>query len=92
MFLPYILLVFVFLLFVWRFIVGHSPPIPPSQERMCPGGSNATKHHVQAGDTCWKISQSYGTTVDSLLNDTLNPGLECQRLRPGDVLCIPDNT
>ncbi|KAF8478800.1 hypothetical protein JB92DRAFT_3133867 [Gautieria morchelliformis] len=92
MFLPFMLLIAVFLLFVWRFIVGHSPPISPPQERMCPGGPNMTKHHVRDGDTCWKVAQSYNITVDALLDEVLNPGLECDRLRSGDVLCIPTDT
>jgi LysM domain len=92
MFLPYMLLIAVFLLFVWRFIVGHSAPIAPPQERMCPGGPNVTKHHVRDGDTCWKVAQSYNTTVDALLDEALNPGLECDRLRSGDVLCVPTDT
>jgi LysM repeat protein len=58
---------------------------------MCVGDPNATKHTVKEGDTCWKIAQFYNTSVDALLNDTLNPGLECERLKPGDVLCIPED-
>ncbi|KAF8586974.1 carbohydrate-binding module family 50 protein [Ramaria rubella] len=88
--LPFLLLVGVFLLFVLRFIVGHDAPIAPPHKRMCASGPNATKYHVKDGDSCWEIAQSHGTTVDALLNVTLNPGLECDRLRPGDVLCMPE--
>lgn len=91
MFMPFVLLILVFLLFVWRFIVGHSAPIPRSQERMCLGGPHAAKHNVKVGDTCWGIAQFYNTSVYFLLNDTLNPGLECEHLKPGDVVCLPDN-
>lgn len=85
MLLPYGLLICVFLLFVWRFLIGHSAP---PHHQSCPG---MTTYIVNEGDTCWDIAQNHGISLETLRNETINPGLNCDQLRPGDVLCLPPN-
>jgi len=83
---PYALIVLVVLLFVWRFAMGHSaPPI----HQFCVDGPNTTRYTVVKGDSCWEVANQHGITLDDLRNETLNPGLDCGKLRPGDILCLP---
>ncbi|TDL28090.1 hypothetical protein BD410DRAFT_713127 [Rickenella mellea] len=81
--LPFFLIVLAFLLLVIRLV---SPPsleekVPP----MCPEGSH--RYGVKSGDSCWAISQEYGTSVESLRR--ANPDLDCNALRPEQWLCVP---
>ncbi|KAF8522898.1 hypothetical protein BU17DRAFT_44256 [Hysterangium stoloniferum] len=85
MFLPFMVVVGVCLLLIWHFIGRDSLSPAPS----CPDGPYTKKYDVQVGDSCWHIAESHRVTVDSLLNSTLNPGLECTLLKPGDVVCLP---
>ncbi|KAI0321270.1 hypothetical protein OF83DRAFT_359706 [Amylostereum chailletii] len=85
MMFPFFLGVIVVLLLVWRLIVAPSmsnrQPVPS-----CPPGSSPSV--VVAGDTCWAISEAHGCALDAFLK--LNPQLECDRLRPGDRVCVPE--
>ncbi|MGI5839991.1 MAG: LysM peptidoglycan-binding domain-containing protein, partial [bacterium] len=51
----------------------------------CPPGSFA--YTIVAGDTCFALAQRFGTTVQAILN--LNPGLDCNNLQVGRIICIP---
>lgn len=42
---------------------------------------------VQPGDTLWKISRRYRTTVDALIE--ANPGIDPNNLQVGQKICIP---
>ncbi len=65
-----------------------TPPAPPTtltRPVTCPEGS--FPHSVQAGDTLWSLSQTYGVSVQSILD--LNPGVNPQNLQIGSTLCVP---
>ena len=60
-------------------------PQAESRRMFCPRGLRT--HTVEAGDTLWKISQRYDTTVEAIM--TVNPGIDYENLRIGQRLCIP---
>ncbi|KAJ3363536.1 hypothetical protein GGF31_000946 [Allomyces arbusculus] len=51
-----------------------------------PAGTCAKKYTVVAGDYCWAIANSNGLDVATL--QSLNPGLNCDALQLGQVLCV----
>jgi len=49
----------------------------------------ATDHRVVRGDTMWKISRSYGVTLDELID--ANPQIKNPNLiYPGNIIYVPD--
>ncbi|WP_096434954.1 LysM peptidoglycan-binding domain-containing protein [Alteribacter populi] len=51
--------------------------------------ANASTHHtVQDGESLWKISQQYGTTVNQLIDAN---GLSHSTIYPGQTIVIPGN-
>lgn len=81
--LPFLLLVFVFLLCViappWKKNFGWSAPL------VCDEGE--IMHTVKSGESCWKIAEMYSTSVAKL--ESLNLKLNCENLRVGKQLCVP---
>lgn len=72
--------------------IPEPPEIPelpeeeePTVEGPCP--ENAIMHVVQAGDTFWKLSKTYGTTVEAIA--AANPNIDPLNLQIGETLCIP---
>jgi len=59
--------------------VPVTPPPGP-----CPGGF---PYVIRSGDTIFALAQRFGTTVDAILR--ANPGIVPERLRIGQVICIP---
>ncbi|KAH9829492.1 uncharacterized protein C8Q71DRAFT_718258 [Rhodofomes roseus] len=86
MLFPFLLLVAVALLLVIRLVFYHtgSDPSPPGAA-LCPDGSEPVT--VNAGDTCWKLSQARNSTLEEFLN--LNPTVDCNSLMPGQTICLP---
>jgi LysM repeat protein len=80
MLFPFFLTVIVVLLLVWRLIV--SPGLTPVK---CPEGSSRVT--VVAGDTCWKIAEAHGCGLEALRS--VNSNSACERLLPGDKICVP---
>lgn len=81
---PFFLLVLLILLLVWRFF---GPPIFSSGSSFtCPEGAGV--YRVEKGDTCWGIAQREGISVDDL--EGWNDGLECEALRVGMKVCVPE--
>jgi len=82
-FLPFLLLVVVFLLIViappWKQNFAFSKSIE------CEKGS--IKHNIRSGETCYALSQKYATTVEELAK--LNPKLSCDDLQIGQSICAP---
>ncbi len=78
--LNFLLLIGVFLLGVFWFMGFSFRPAPPA----CGGGPS---HTVERGDTCWEIAKGRGISLDELQG--VNEGLDCNRLRIGDVVCLP---
>lgn len=52
----------------------------------CGLGEKSWKIHK--GNTCWELAQGSGIEVDRLKE--MNPGMDCDRLRPGSTICLPD--
>lgn len=83
MLFPFILIIIVVLLLVWRLIVF--PGFTPVKYSKCPEGS--TRVVVAAGDTCWRIAEAHGCGLEDLRK--ANANLVCERLIPGDQICVP---
>ncbi len=63
--------------------VPYTTPIVPAFTNM-PG----IYHHVEAGQTLWKISRIYAIDLEEILR--VNRNLESSRLEPGQVIFIPN--
>lgn len=81
---PFLLIIIVVLLLVWR-LAGTAGAPSSRKPCVCPVGS--TPSTVVAGDTCWNIAEAHGCALDALLK--LNPLLRCEKLMPGDRICVP---
>lgn len=64
-------------------------PEPPGEpeEPIGPCPENAVMHVVRQGDTFWKLSQKYGTTVEAIAD--ANPDVDPLNLQVGERICIP---
>ncbi|KAF5340183.1 hypothetical protein D9758_014981 [Tetrapyrgos nigripes] len=82
--LPFFLIIGVILLLVYKFIVAPNlgPPSDP-----CANKENSVSHLVEPGETCWAISQAIGCSLEEL--EEMNERVDCGRLMPGMVLCVP---
>jgi LysM repeat protein len=60
------------------------PTVPPPTAA-CPPGS--TPYAIRSGDTFYRIAQRAGISVSALV--AANPGVDPNRLRVGQVICIP---
>ncbi|KAJ3205507.1 hypothetical protein HK099_000771 [Clydaea vesicula] len=49
-------------------------------------GGCSKQHTVVSGDFCWKIAQDNDLSVNDLIE--INPGLDCNNLQIGEVLCV----
>ncbi|MBU7007759.1 LysM peptidoglycan-binding domain-containing protein [Phosphitispora fastidiosa] len=65
--------------------IPECPEPPEEPEGPCP--SNAIMHVIQQGDTFWKLSKKYGTTVEAITD--ANPEADPLNLQIGETLCIP---
>ncbi|KAI1786808.1 hypothetical protein LXA43DRAFT_1064806 [Ganoderma leucocontextum] len=81
--LPFFLIVAVILLLVIRLV--HSTTSDPPKAIYCPGTSEV--YHISRGDTCWDLAQARGCSVDDILN--VNSELKCEKLVPGEPICLP---
>ena len=79
------MIIIVVLLLVIRLVMPTHHQEDPVLE-MCRDYTHA--YRVKSGDTCWDIATSRGFTVEELLH--ANPGLDCDRLTPTQVVCLPD--
>jgi len=59
--------------------------VSPVADEECP--PSYVVYIVQAGDTLYKISRRYRTTVDELIR--ANPGIDPNNLRIGQKICVP---
>jgi peptidoglycan endopeptidase LytF len=67
--------------------VGQQICIPVSRARVGTCPRNWQRYTIKAGDTLSRIARQQGTTVTVLLNN--NPGIDPNRLRIDQVICIP---
>ena len=58
------------------------PVTPPPGP--CPGGF---PYVIRSGDTIFALSRRFGVTVEAIVR--ANPGIDPERLRIGQVICIP---
>jgi len=68
--------------------VGQRICIPTADTGFCP--PNHTEYVIRAGDTLYRIAQTYNVTVESILR--ANPGIDPNSLRIGQRICIPAPT
>jgi len=67
-------------------LVGQVICIPrPGPPVTCPPGSR--RYTIRAGDTLFALARRFGTTVNAILR--INPGLDPESLRVGQIICIP---
>ncbi len=64
--------------------IPESVALPPHR---CPAGT--TLYTIKRGDTFFHLAQRHNITVDALLR--ANPGIDPDRLRIGQVICIPED-
>ena len=67
---------------VGQVICIPNAPAPP----VCPEGSFS--YTIMAGDTLFLLAQRFGVTTQSIIN--LNPSINPNDLRAGQVICIPN--
>ena len=88
--LPFALLIFVFLLLVFRGVngsFGMRADHGTSQVLDCHEGGRHIR--VEEGETCWAIAQSHSLGVEELLGLEGNEDVDCNRLRVGQAMCVP---
>jgi hypothetical protein len=92
--LPFALLVLVVLLLIFRFLYSSSSGSSNSgtDERTsqvhCAQGHRALQ--VEEGTSCWEIAQGGGLGVEEFLELQGNERVNCQRLRVGGWVCVPE--
>jgi len=79
---PFLLIIAVVLLLVWRLIVSPGLTTPT---RKCPEGTSS--YWAQPGDNCWEISRKNGWSLDKF--EEINPTVVCDPLMPGTSVCLP---
>ncbi|KAF2437224.1 carbohydrate-binding module family 50 protein [Karstenula rhodostoma CBS 690.94] len=89
MMLPFALLAIVSLLVMFRFLgsAGGSQGDPKLPQVHCAEGTASIQ--VKEGETCWKIGEVYGVSVEELLQLEGNEGVDCDTLAIGQGICVP---
>src|ERR1700722_8348269 len=54
------------------------------------GRLSRDEHEVRPGESCWEISKAHGCQLDKLIQ--ANSNVDCDRLLPGTMMCLPDAT
>jgi hypothetical protein len=74
----------------WYLHVAAAPSGEPSSDKSAPKitcADDAEAYSVTKGDSCWSIADGRGVSVDDI--EQLNEGLDCQILRLGSYICVP---
>jgi LysM repeat protein len=66
---------------------ASAPTSVPTQTSQPTPVAIAARHTVTTGDTLWGIAVQYGLSLDALI--AANPGINPDRIRPGDTVNIP---
>ncbi|KAF2824693.1 hypothetical protein CC86DRAFT_295626 [Ophiobolus disseminans] len=88
MMLPFVLLVLVVLLLVFKLVGGTWADDVGEQVLDCGQGSHQIE--VREGDTCWEIAKGCGLGVEELLKIEGNEGVVCEALGVGTGVCVPE--
>jgi LysM repeat protein len=67
-----------------RLLLGQQICVPAEDGR-CP--IDTREYTIQRGDNLFQLARRFNTTVNRLRR--LNPGIEPERLAPGQVICVP---
>ncbi|MFW6035743.1 MAG: DUF3794 and LysM peptidoglycan-binding domain-containing protein [Halothermotrichaceae bacterium] len=68
-------------------IVTDIVVVSPAADDECP--PSYVVYVVQSGDTLWRISRKYHTTVDALIE--ANPNIDPDNLQVGQKICVPSD-
>ena len=89
MMLPFALVVVVFMLLLFKLVDRGTPADKPDADVLdC--GENNHQTQIVKGDTCWKMAQRYSLGVEELLGLGGNGRIECEKLRVGQGICVPN--
>jgi hypothetical protein len=88
MILPFALLVLVFLLLLFRFLGGAGAHADLGEQAHCAEGDSSVQ--VAEKDTCYEIGKAHGMGVDELLGLVGNEKVDCDHLRIGQKICVPN--
>lgn len=90
MMLPFALLVFLFLILLFKLVNRPGSDGGAQQTIDCAEGSHDIQ--IRKGDTCWEIGEKYRLGVDELLKLHGNEQLDCDNLSIGQAICVPDRS
>ncbi|KAH7371714.1 hypothetical protein BKA66DRAFT_572684 [Pyrenochaeta sp. MPI-SDFR-AT-0127] len=88
MMLPFALLVFVFLILMFKLVNRPESDQGAQQALDCAEGSH--KIQIHKGDTCWQIGKEYSLGVEELLKLVGNEHVDCEKLSIGQGICVPE--
>jgi len=88
MILPFALLVLVSLLLLFRFLGGAGANADLGEQTHCAEGYGSVQ--VVKKDTCYKIGKAHGLGVEELLGLVGNEKIDCDHLRIGQTICVPN--
>ena len=90
MMLPFALFLLVFMFMLFKLINrgGGDMKDGSPQVRECAEGYEHIQVHK--GDTCWAVAEKYKVDVEELLGFEGNDEVDCDRLRIGQALCVPE--
>ncbi|KAF2674081.1 hypothetical protein BT63DRAFT_473858 [Microthyrium microscopicum] len=83
---PFVLIICVFLLGVYLLLGGGRIFFGSKPSLHC--AENQVLHSVVNGETCWSIATQRGMQVQEL--ESMNTGLNCNKLQFGQELCIKE--
>jgi hypothetical protein len=83
--LPFALLIFIFLLVVFKLLYGADA----AMEQVTHCGEGSRQVQIAKGDTCWAVAESCGVGVEDLLAVRGNEKVDCDALRVGQGICVP---
>lgn len=84
--LPFALLVLLCLILLFKFLSGGTAT---DQQTQIQCGQGTKEIQVEKGETCWEIGKAHSVGVDELLALQGNNGVQCDKLRVGQGICVP---
>lgn len=85
LFAPFVVLLCVVLILLFRFLTGTQSPGSHLEETpSC--GEHESVYTIRSKDTCWAIAQKYGMSVAELMG--MNEMMNCDVLRIDEKICV----